>query len=339
MDAEKRSFTGNRNLKIMMNDSQDLQSVVSVPAKKQQADILSLTVIILTFNEEKHIARCIQSVRSICKDVFIIDCFSTDRTIEIAESLGATCVQHEWENNHALQFNWGLKNLPITTDWVMRMDADEYILPELEKEIKTKLNTIPEDISGININRRVFFMDRWIRRGGYYPTTLLRIWRTGSGFFEQRWMDEHVKLEWGNTLLFDHDLVDHNLNNLTWWTTKHNNYATREAADFLIFKHRLESSGGIGSKINGSQEKRKRWLKEKIYFNTPLFLRPFFYFFMRYFLQLGILDGKAGLIWHFLQGFWYRFLVDAKVFEVYKRVGKDPEKIRKYLEQEYKIKV
>jgi hypothetical protein len=121
----------------------------------------------------------------------------------------------------------------------MRLDADEYVLPNLALEIKQKLSSIEKGTVGININRRVMFMNRWIRRGGYYPTTLLRIWRTGSGLLEQRWMDEHPKLGEGDIIAFKHDLVDHNLNNLTWWTNKHNNYATREMIDFLIYRHGL----------------------------------------------------------------------------------------------------
>ena len=300
---------------------------------------ISLSVVILTFNEEKHIARCIESVRSVSSEIFIVDCFSTDNTLKIAESLGAKCYQHKWENNHALQFNWALKNLPIKTEWVMRMDADEYILSELAEEIKLKLKDIEEDVTGININRRVFFLNKWIRYGGYYPTTLLRIWRNGAGFFEERWMDEHLKLESGRTILFSNDLVDHNLNNLTWWTNKHNNYATREAVDYLIYKYNLGNDSGISTNLIGSQDKRKRWLKEKIYFNIPLFLRPFFYFIFRYVIKLGFLDGKPGVVWHFLQGFWYRFLVDAKVLEVYKKAGKDRTAIKLFLENEYGLKI
>jgi glycosyltransferase involved in cell wall biosynthesis len=307
--------------------------------KQIKYDRPSLSLIILTYNEEKHIKRCIESAMSICKDIFIIDSFSTDNTLEIAKSLGAKYYQRKWENNHAKQFNWGLENLPINTDWIIRLDADEYILPELLLEIKQKLNSIDKSISGINIKRRVMFMNKWIKHGGYYPTTLLRIWRRGSGLFEQRWMDEHVKLEWGDTIQFDNDFVDHNLNNLSWWTNKHNNYATREAIDFLMYKYNLNENIGISVKITGSQEKRKRWLKQNFYFNMPLFFRPFFYFILRFFLELGFLDGRPGLIWHFLQGFWYRFLVDAKVYEVYKNAGKDGLNIKQYLAKEYTLDI
>lgn len=308
------------------------------PGTIQQEKKPSVSVLILTYNEEKHIARCIKSIQSFARNIYIVDSFSTDRTIEIAEELGAVCYKKKWENNYALQFNWGLTSIGMDTKWVMRLDADEYVQPELAREIKEKMDNLDEQTIGININRRVVFMDKWIKRGGYYPTTLLRIWRNGAGLLEQRWMDEHVKLGDGNIIAFSHDIVDHNLNNLTWWTNKHNNYATREVLDFLIYKYDLnESYDSISKEITGTQDKRKRWFKEKIYFSIPLFVRPFFYFVFRYFFKLGFLDGKQGLIWHFLQGFWYRFLVDAKVYEIYRNAGREKEKIRDYLQKEYNI--
>jgi glycosyltransferase involved in cell wall biosynthesis len=311
----------------------------SILFEPNKSDKISLSALILTFNEEKHIARCIESLQPICRYVYIVDSFSTDKTLEIAEAMGVQCFQKKWENNHAKQFNWGLNNIAFNTEWVIRLDADEYILPELASEIRENLQKLAKDISGVTINRRVDFMDKWIRHGGYYPTTLLRIWRTGAGFLEERWMDEHVKLEYGNIVHFKNDLVDHNLNNLTWWTNKHNNYAIREVVDFLIYKFDLSDNPGFSQKNIGTQSKRKRWFKEKIYFGTPLFVRPFVYFFLRYILQLGFLDGKQGLIWHFLQGFWYRFLVDAKVYEIYKKAGIDKLAVQAYLQSEYKLKI
>ena len=320
-----------------MNQLTDKESLLT--EKKVGMKSGSVSVLILTFNEEKHIARCIESVKSISENIFIVDSYSTDDTIAIAESLGAKCFQRKWENNYAQQYNWGLDNISFGTDWVMRLDADEYVLPELAQEIKEKLATLPGDVSGVSVNRRVIFLDKWIKHGGYYPTTLLRIWKTGSARLEQRWMDEHVKLDYGNVIHFENDIVDHNLNNLSWWTNKHNSYATREAVDFLIFKYKLGINESISKEVLGAQDKRKRWFKEKIYFNIPLFVRPFLYFVLRYFFQLGFIDGKQGLIWHYLQGFWYRFLVDAKVYEIYKKTGKDKKQIELFFEREYNIKM
>jgi glycosyltransferase involved in cell wall biosynthesis len=274
----------------------------------------SITVILLTFNEEKHIERCLKSLWPIAEAIYVIDSFSTDATCDIARSLGAKVFQNKWVN-YSTQFNWGLQNCPITTQWTMRMDCDEYLLPELITEINQKIPIASSDTGGFIIKRRVYFMDRWIKRGGFYPHRLLRIWRTGNGMLEERQMDEHVVLNEGNVVALNHDMVDHNLNDLTWWINKHNHYATREMLDLIAIHNSTTSAQNVDSSLMGEQYSRKRWIKEKIYSKIPLFTGPLFYFLYRYFLLLGFLDGKPGLIWHFLQGFWYRFLVDAKLYE------------------------
>lgn len=296
----------------------------------------NISVLILTFNEELHIERCIKSLLPFTKEIFLVDSFSTDTTVEIAESIGTKVYRNKWPGNHAIQFQWGLDNCPIETKWVMKMDADEYIPPELAGEINVKINTLPENVSGIYIKRRVFFMDRWIKNGGYYPIWLLRIWKYDKGKMEQRWMDEHIKLSSGEVIQFQNDLIDDNKGSLTWWTEKHNNYATREAIDILNIIYDFKKHDGVEPNLVGTQEQRKRWLKIR-YVSMPLFLRPTLYFIWRYFLKLGFLDGKPGLIWHFLQGFWYRFLVDAKINEIYLKTGKDREAILEYLRIEYGI--
>ena len=304
-----------------------------------------LSVIILTHNEEKHIARCLTSLQAITSQFFIVDSFSTDRTVEIARSMGAVVVQNPW-STYAVQFNYGITHTPFRTDWLMRMDADEYILPELATEINGQLAAVPADVSGIYVKRRVMFMNRWIRHGGYYPIWLLRLWRQGQGICEQTWMDEHIKLAdqanlsakdesvAAKTSQFAHDLVDHNLNNLTWWTQKHNNYATREVIDLLNIRYNFDNTVRVTPRLFGAQEERKRYLKEK-YATLPLFTRPIIYFLFRYVIQFGFLDGRKGFVWHFLQGLWYRFLVDAKLMEVYSKTGHDKNAIIAYFKDEY----
>ncbi len=294
-----------------------------------------ISVLILTYNEEKHIKRCIKSLLPLTNRIFVVDSYSTDNTVEIAESLGAKIYQNKWKN-YASQFQWGLDNCPINTEWVMRMDADEYLLPSLAKEIKEKLDFLPEDINGIYIKRRVKFLGKWIRYGGYYPIWLLRIWKYKEGKIEERWMDEHIKLENPKTVKFENDIVDENLNNLTAWTNKHNNYATREAVDLLNYIYNFKIYDEIEPDIFGTQEQRKRWFKIK-YAKMPLFVRPFIYFMYRYFFKLGFLDGKEGLIWHFLQGGWYRFLVDAKIYEIYHYAGKEKQDIIQFIKKKYGI--
>ncbi|MGC4036269.1 MAG: glycosyltransferase family 2 protein [Chitinophagaceae bacterium] len=274
----------------------------------------SLTVIILTFNEEIHIKRCIENLKQVAEKIIIVDSNSTDNTVSIARSLGAEVYQNPWKN-YSTQFNWALANCSINTNWVMRMDCDEYLTKELIDEINYKLPESKEGVTGYIIKRRVIFMNKWIKHGGFYPHRLLRIWKNGTATIEERWMDEHVVIETGEIETLENDMVDHNLNSLTWWISKHNNYATREMFDLIDIRNKSTSENNVKADLNGQQYSRKRWIKEKVYTKIPLFVRPFFYFFYRYILRLGFLDGKAGLIWHFLQGYWYRFLVDAKLYE------------------------
>jgi glycosyltransferase involved in cell wall biosynthesis len=295
--------------------------------------MVDLSVIILTHNESLHIERCIKSLQQVTDKIFIVDSFSTDNTVQIATDLGAVVVQNPWVS-YAFQYNFGIQNNPFTTAWLMRMDADEYITADLAAELNGKLMETPSEITGLYVKRRVFFMNQWISRGGYYPIWLLRLWRRGAGICEELWMDEHIKLSSGNTAQLKYDIVDHNLNNLTWWTQKHNNYAIREVIDLLNIKYNFDSKATVTPNLWGNQEQRTRFLKIK-YAGMPLFTRPFVYFVYRYFVKFGFLDGRKGLIWHFLQGFWYRFLVDAKIFEVYQRAGKDKERIIEHFRTEY----
>lgn len=299
--------------------------------------MLDLSVIILTYNEEIHIRRCLENITSIAKDIFIIDSFSNDRTLGIARQFpNVHILQNKWENNYAKQFNWGLTHSDITTQWVLRLDADEYLLPELIQELQEKLPTLPDDITGIIFNRRHIFMDKWMKRG-IYPVKLLRVFRYGKGMCEQRLMDEHIQLTEGRAVEFEHDFCDHNLNNLSWFCHKHVNYAIREAVDLLDIE--LDLTGAAESDENKqiSKQAQKKRMKKHQYVKQPLFWRAFVYFCYRYFLKGACLDGKEGFLWTFLQGWWYRTLVDAKVFEIKRACGNDKEKIRQHLKMIYGI--
>lgn len=297
-----------------------------------------ISVIILTYNEEQHIQRCLENAFQLAQEVFVVDSFSYDKTLEIAENLGAFCVKNKWPGNQAAQFNWALENLPIKTDWILRLDADEYLLPELIEEIREKLLAIPDDVSGVVFKRRHIFLNKWIKRGTY-PAKLLRLFRYKKAVCEQRWMDEHIELIEGKSVEFEHDFVDHNLNNLSWWSQKHVAYAVREAIELIDLELDLlgNSKNKDYSKLSG-QAAAKRQNKLK-YARQPLFWRSFAYFIYRYFFKGGFLDGKEGFLWHFLQGWWYRTLVDAKLFEIKKACGSDSEKIKDYLFKNHQIKL
>jgi len=295
-----------------------------------------ISVIILTYNEENHIKRCIENVQAFAREIFVVDSFSTDKTIKISKNYGAKVFQNEWEQNYAKQFNWALENLPIKTKWVLRLDADEYLYPELIEEIKTKLDTLSDDVTGVVFKRRHIFLGKWMKRGTY-PVKLLRLFRYQKAVCEQRWMDEHIQLLEGRAVEFEHDFADHNLNNLSWWTQKHNGYAIREAVDLLdVELGLLGNQQGIAQLTEQAAAKRN---KKHKYAKQPLFWRSFAYFIYRYFFKLGFTEGKQGFMWHFFQGWWYRTFVDAKIWEIKKACGTDKEKIKAYLKKEYSIEI
>ncbi|MEM1398756.1 MAG: glycosyltransferase family 2 protein, partial [Pseudomonadota bacterium] len=218
---------------------------------------------------------------------------------------------------YADQFQWGVDNMSSESEWIMRLDADEIIEPDLADRIAKELPALGSDTVGVNIDRKHIFMGRWIRHGGRYPLTLLRIFRRGHGRIEQRWMDEHIMVEGGKTVHFKGGFADHNLNDLTFFIEKHNHYATREALDALSEKYELPGFESTFTATNvPKQAGIKRWIKEKVYNRIPFPISTFGYFIYRYIFQLGFLDRREGLIYHFLQGYWYRFLVGAKVQEL-----------------------
>ena len=280
-----------------------------------------IAVIILTYNEARHLERAIRSLRSVAKEIIVVDSFSTDETIVIAQSLGAKTVQRKFLNQSD-QFQWALDNIATDAGWIMRLDADEVLESSLVEEIMIKLPTLPSDVVGINLKRKHIFLGRWIRHGGRYPLTLLRIFKRGHGRIENRWMDEHIIIWGGRTVTFDNDFADHSLNDLTFFIEKHNQYATREAIERLNLEYGLfPRDAGVSVGASNSQAKIKRFLKERLYNRLPIGVGPLSYFLWRYLAQLGFLDGREGLIYHFLQGFWYRLLVEAKVLELRRAVS------------------
>ena len=275
----------------------------------------SIAVVILTFNEEIHIERCIRSAQAVSDEIIVVDSFSTDNTCAIAQSLGAVVYQHKFENQ-ARQFNWALENCDIKAQWIWRLDADEYIEPALAEKALNAIEHIAEDVNGIYVNKKIVFMGQPLLHGGWYPAPQIKIIRRGFGGSEDKWIDEHLVVFSGKTIAIDGDQTDDNLNDLTWWSHKHVNYASREAINTLLIEYGLiNQEKEVQPKFFGTNAERKRWLKMK-YAKTPLFVRPFINFFIRYILKAGFLDGKRGFIWHFHQGFWYRMLVDAKIYEL-----------------------
>lgn len=299
------------------------------------SSLLDITAIILTYNEEIHIRRCMENVNQFAKKVYIVDCFSTDRTVEIARKLGAEVVEHEWPGNQAEQFNWALDTLEINTGWILRLDADEYLLPGLIEELREKLPAISEGVSALSLSRARAFCGKILHHGIVNNIKIIRLFRKGKARYEKRLMDEHLSVLSGETVELKNWFVDDNRMSLGQFTDKHNGYAAREAALLLDAEYHLTDTGSM-PQDHGKEVERKRAQKAR-YARMPLFWRAFGYFVYRYVIKLGFLDGKEGFLWDFLQGWWYRTLVDAKIYEIKKACGNDKEKIRHFLQNKYNI--
>lgn len=295
--------------------------------------VLPISVICLTYNEHENLAAALESVRAFVDEIVVVDSYSTDDTLEIASRYADSVYQHVFEN-HARQLAWGLQ-LPLRNEWVLRLDADERWSPEAFAKLAPFLKR--GEVAGVNVRMKILFMGRWIRHGDVYPNHFLRVFRKEGSQIENRWMDEHIKIA-GRSVRSDIDVLEHNYDrqyNLAGWTAKHNSYSTREAVDIVLSKH--DAPVDSIARLSGNKTERKRWLKEKVYNRTPLFARPVMYFFYRYFAKLGFLDGVEGLVFHFLQGLWYRFLVDAKVMQIERQIKASGKPARQVLKEMYGI--
>jgi glycosyltransferase involved in cell wall biosynthesis len=272
-----------------------------------------ISIIILTYEDETQISACLSSIRDLSDDIIVIDSFSKDGTVDICRRYDARVFQNPFVNQ-AVQFNWALDNVEFKHDWILRLDSDEIVPDKLKAEILSRVGTEP-GLSAYYLNRRVYWMGRWLRHGRMYPHFIARLFRKGLARYEQR-TEEHLIVQ-GRIGYMRHDfLEDNKKNTLDYFTMKHLATARGELTEIQSARN-CESGThvGIEPRILGAKVHRTRWFKEKLYARVPLFVRPFLYFFYRYFICLGFLDGVPGLIWHILQGFWYRFYIDSKVYE------------------------
>lgn len=269
-----------------------------------------LTTIILTFNEEKNIKECIQSVQHIAKRIVVVDSFSTDKTVEIARKMGAEVFCHAF-TNQAQQFMYATNIAKINTKWILRLDADERLTKQSAAEIQEICNNNQKtDINGIVVRFMVSFMGKELKHGGIYPFRKLIVYKNGKGKMEERNMDEHIVLLEGKTVELKNDSIHQDYKDLTAWIDKHNKYSSREVLDYFNSTNVNRDNQRLNSKA-----KFKRFIKFNIYYKLPIGTRAHIYYLYRYYIKLGFLDGREGKIFAFLQAYWYRYLVDAKIYE------------------------
>ncbi len=277
-----------------------------------------ISVVILTFNSELTISKTLASAFQVSDDVHVVDSFSTDATQQIVERAGAHFVQHAFEH-YGAQRNWAMDHLPFRFTWQLHLDADEYLTPELVAEINHLKTNLPADVSGFYISRITCFLGRPLRHGGLI-TRHMRLFQRGKGRCEERRYDQHFYVD-GATRSLRNAMIDDHRMSLAEWTARHNRWSDAEVDELLS-----ESSGKtIAGRLGGSVVERKRALRGW-YYGAPRLLRPFALFLYRYIFRLGFLDGIPGFIYLVLQTFWFRFLIDAKLFEAARRKQRSAER-------------
>ena len=271
---------------------------------------VALSVVVLTLNEERNLEACLSGVAEWAGEIFVVDSGSTDRTLEIAARFGGQVVTHAFET-HARQWQWALDTLPIRHSWVLGIDADQRVTPDLRDEIR-RLVESGSDAAGAYVPRRQIFRGTWIRYGGYYPVHLLKLFRRDSVRLDPDDLVDHHFRVTGRVVTLAGDLIEDNRNEaqIAVWTAKHNRYAVLQAR-----RERQPSPHVPLSAVFRGSDERVLWLKQ-LWGRFPLFVRPVFYVFYRYVIRLGFLDGKQGFVFHVLQAFWYRLLVDINIDEL-----------------------
>jgi glycosyltransferase involved in cell wall biosynthesis len=275
--------------------------------------------IILTYNEEVHLDRLLQSISGLDAQIFILDSGSTDKTVSIGEQYSAVFLQHAFEN-HPRQWDFALRNFPVKTPWVICLDADQEVTPELKNRLSSFNNQEHSGIDGIYFNRKNYFKGRWIKHGGYYPFYLLKMFRYGIGYSDTNENMDHRfivpgKLEvWKDGIIKEENLKE---NNISFWIDKHNRYSDLVAQEEVERMMQMRTQT-IQARFWGSPDERTAWRKQ-LWWKLPRYMRPMIYFIQRIIFQLGILDGRTGIIFHFLQGFWFRLIVDVKIDEIIKK--------------------
>jgi glycosyltransferase involved in cell wall biosynthesis len=294
----------------------DGDAQLTSPAEAFDARIRAarVSVVVLAYNEEVNLPDCLASLQGLACEVFVVDSGSTDRTREIAAAAGAAVVEHPFEN-YSAQRNWAQQNLPLHAAWVLHLDSDERLTPPLVAEINAVLQSPPAALDGFLFRKRTVFMGRWIRHGGHYPAYHLRLFRKDRGSCETRLYDQHFVVP-GKSLALRNDYIDVLTSDLNQWTLRHLRWAELEAREALQGER---APNRVRADAFGDPIQRRRWLREGFYGRWPLFVRPFLYWIYRYFFRLGFLDGREGLIFHFLQGCWFRLMIDAKIYELRRR--------------------
>jgi glycosyltransferase involved in cell wall biosynthesis len=267
-----------------------------------------ITAIILTKNEEINIKDCILSIKPYVKRIVIIDSNSTDQTVTICQKLGADVFINEY-HYYSKQFNWGILNTNIETEWILRIDADERFTHELWIEIQKKIEFKDPKLTGISIEAWLYFLGKKIKFGISNKRKIM-LFKSKHGYIEDIKRDAHTILTSGKVYYCTNKFIHKDFKSIASYIDRYNKYSTFEVEDYLNHNSYGNSFLSIDKLIS-----KKRRRKYNIYYKSPMFLRAWLWFIYNYYFKLGFLDGERSKIFHFLECYWYRYLVDIKLLE------------------------
>jgi len=260
------------------------------------------------------------SISKLNATIIVVDSFSTDNTVEIAESFGCKILQHVFVN-HPSQWDYALKNAGIDTPWTIGLDADQVVTEHLANELLAFKNSdIPAEFDGIYFNRQSYFQGKRLKYGTYKNFYQLKMFKTGIGYsdtnenMDHRFIVPGKTIIWKKGILKEDNLKEYDIN---FWIQKHIKYSdlvAHEEYERMIGLRKLSQK----ARLNGNKDQKVLFFK-KIWWQLPLFVRPTLYFIYRFIFRLGILENRSGRIFHYLQGFWFRYLVDIKLYELKKK--------------------
>ena len=280
-----------------------------------------VTCIILTRNEEKNIGECLDSIQGFARRAVVVDCGSTDGTVDIARAKGAEVVFHEF-SYYAAQMNWAIDNLNIDTEWVLRLDADERMTPEaIAESVPIMHMPAAEGVNGITMEATYFFLGKPILHGLRKKRKMM-FWRNGIGRMEDRHRDPYSVLTEGKNVSLKSRFLHYDFKDLSSYIRRYNWYAGREMLDYLEGRKLANAAGQLDRHLEAQRRK-----KFGIYYKAPRFIRCWLWFIYNYIFRLGFLDGREGFLYHYFECMWYRMLVDARIFE-YEKTGQGLEPLK-----------
>lgn len=278
------------------------------------AERLPLTAIVLVRDEEVNIEFCLASIREWCGEILVVDSGSTDRTVELCSRYTGRIFFHAFEDS-ASQWTWALEHLPIRYEWVLPLDADHVVSGELRDDLARVLK--------VGSHRAYYSRHQYVFWGvpmrGFKQVGLRVFQKTAASVDPGERVDYKFHIR-GTAGMLQGTLYEYNRKELSldFWMAKHQKFSSRIAAEEVL-RAGMAPSTGLRPRLFGSPDERIAWMKTR-WRRMPLFVRPLLYFGYRYFVRRGFLDGRVGFLYHFMQAFWYRTLIDIKIAGIRRQI-------------------